>query len=83
MLPVYQYVLITIMSDTLHLNLEEDLMSTYYLLSSVVQPDHTRTHLFCVCVLGLQAKLILKPSCLTKLFRCSLIYVSLLMSLSI
>jgi len=58
-------------------------MSTYHLSSSVVQPDHAKTHLFCVCILGLQAQLILKPSCLTKLFRCSHIYVSLLMSLSI
>ena len=56
LLPVYQGVLITFMSD-----LEKDSVSTCHPLSSVVQPDHTRAHLFCVSVLGLQVQLILKP----------------------
>jgi hypothetical protein len=77
LLPVYQGVLITFMSDILQLDLENDPLSTYHLSSSVVQPDHTRAHPFFICALGLQAQLTLKPSCFMKLFRCSHIYVCL------
>jgi hypothetical protein len=48
LLPAYQGALFTITSDNLWLNLENDPLSAYHPLSTVVHPDHTGACLFYV-----------------------------------